>query len=200
MTAAPFPYDAKWDKIRKSLALIGINADTATVLHGKARCPLREELVRLAWRYHTHKMMRRTPTARQFAGEIAASVKKIAAVRDLCAPYHTMVYLIGDKRAAEIHRLLTTVETELQDEAKSVLTSTYENVVRHEGKHRNARKSVLRDYLLELAKVWHELAGASGAPRHRNQFVLAAAALATIDVSIKNVRDFLSSKKTKTTI
>jgi hypothetical protein len=200
----PFHYeDVKWRKVRQSLAGIGVDADTATVLDGKARCSLQTELERLAQQYCTHAQGR-IPTARQFADEIAAQRDKIATVRDLFAPKSWVAYLIGDARAAELHRLLTTVETELQREVKKVFrTAAYAEVLRYEGKRGNAGKPVLRDYLLRLAKVWHELAGESGGPRHRNHFVLAAAApVASVkaNVTIKTVRDFLSGKKTKTTI
>jgi hypothetical protein len=196
----PFHYNAvKWTKIKQSLAVIGVDADTATVLDGKAQCSLQAKLGWLAQRYRSHAQVK-IPTARRFVDEITAQRDKIAAVRDLFAPQCWVAFVIGDARAAEIHRLLTTVETKLQGEVKKVFrTAAYDEVVRHEGRQHNAGKPALRDYLLRLAKVWHKLAGESGEPRHRNRFVHACAA-PVADVTVKNVRDFLSDKKTKTAI
>jgi hypothetical protein len=193
-----FHYDAvQWHKVRKSLAVIGVDADTATV--DKKQGSLRAELERLAQQY-CEKAQMRFPTVRDFINEATDNAKKIAAVRDLFTPkLWPVAYLIGDKRAAEIHHFLTTVETELQEAAKRAMVGAYEQDFRYEDGRHNAGKPALRNYLLRLAAVWDELAGASGEPRHRNRFLRDCAAPVT-GVTIKNVRDFLASKKTKTTI
>jgi hypothetical protein len=198
----------KWRKIKQSLDRIGVDADTATVRKGKIKwageelvplnkrqCALREELERLTQQYQAMTQIR-TPTAHQLVKEITVDIKKIAAARDLFEPYQWPVaYLIGDKNAAAIYQLLAAVETELQVKAKRELAS-YGAQLRY-GKQDNASKLALCDYFLRLAALWDELADESSKPRHRNSFMKACAAPVMPNLTIKNVRDYLS-KKTKT--
>jgi hypothetical protein len=213
----PFHYeDVKWRKIKQSLAVIGgVDADTTTVPHinddgEKTRCSLQTKLERLAQKYCIDAS-RRIVTVRQVIDETTNNIKKIAAARDVFAIASSWVpYLLGDddeigeERAAKIHQLLTTVVIDLQETVKQVGSGSEEGVFRYDGKRGNAGKPALRGYLLRLAKVWDELAGASGEPRYRNRFVHACAEPIVADVTgkkvtIKNVRDYLS-KKTKTKI
>jgi hypothetical protein len=204
-----FHYGPKrWDWVRQSLKVIKINADTATV--GKEQRPLRSELERLArqcWECWENKSSR-PPTVAQVVNTTTNDIKKIATVRDLFG-YEKLTdhgrvvrsfvpVLLDDKRAAEVHQLLTAVVLELEAEVKRVHHGSEIDMFRYEGRQGNASKPALRNYMKRLAAVWDELAGASTAPRHRNRFV---AACVLVDViSIKNVRDFLSNKKTKTKV
>ena len=183
---------AQWVKIRRSLRNIGVDADTVTLQNGKTQCSLRDELEQLAQDYSISEV--RILTARQFADKIAKRRDKIAAVRDLFAPKDWVAFVIGEARAAEVHRLLTVIEAELPVKTKEVICG----LELHEGKPLNAAKPALRDYLLRLTEVWNEVAGETE-PRHRNRFVHACAVPVVPKLSIKNVRDFLSDKKAKAT-
>lgn len=200
----------EWRKIRGSLAAIDVDADTATVLDGKAQCLVRNKLERLAQQYRVYaRLWKRFLTARRFVNEVAKQRNKVAAVRDLFAYGASWVtWAIGEPRAAEIYQLLTTVEAgmqekvtmELQKKAKGLHDSDFDITgLRYGGRQNNAGKPALREYVFRLANVWDELAGKAGEPRHRNRFVLNCAA-PVANVTIKNVRDFLSNKKTKTPI
>jgi hypothetical protein len=206
--------NAKWDKVRKSLDVINVDANTATVLNGdptgEERVLLRTELGRLGRQYHYLTQIR-TPTAREFVGEIVDNAKKVTTARDLFAPTQwPMGYLIGNKRAAEIHCQLSAVEAELQKVEKLVREGAYAEVLRYEGRQGNASKSTLLDYLLRLVALWDELVGEAGETRHRNYFVWACAAAAGVTIkqwdgeerliTTADVRYHLSSKKKKTKI
>lgn len=187
-------YDAKWDKVRKSLDVIGIDADTVMVPHSKTRCLLRDKLERLAQQYRDHASIR-TPTVQQVIDATNDDIEKIAMVRNLFAPHAAFVpYLLGDDRVAELYRLLTAAEIDLQKAVKRVYHGSEISVFRYEGKRDNASKPALRDYLLRLAIVWNDLASKASAPRHRNRFVHACAVTVIPDITIKNVRDYLKQK------
>ena len=213
----PFRYsEAMWHNIKESLDCVGIDADTATLPYinqvvphiNQTRCSLRTELERLAQRYRDG-VSARIPTVRQVVGATTDDIKKIAVVRDLfsiidghyCETFIPL--LLGRERTTEIHQFLSAVEIELQEEVERVHHGSEDEALRCEGAQHNAGKPELRKYVRRLAKVWDKLVvGKSAPPRLRNNFVRVCAVCVVTETKItkRNVRSFLSSEKTKTTI
>jgi hypothetical protein len=205
--------DAKWDKVRKSLDVINIDANTVTVANwdptGKARVPLRVMLEWLAQKYRDKVQRGQTLTEREFINETTNVAQKIATARDLFAPHWLLGFTIGQERAAEIHCQLTAIETELQEKVQSILGGAYGEMFRH-GQQGNASKPALCDYLHWLEALWYELAGKAGEMRHRHRFVRVCADAAGVTIKKRNggrrsiatadVSYHLSSKKKKTAI
>lgn len=160
--------DKEWLGIKRALARVGVDADTALV----NQQPLRAELERQAARYD-ERANEKIPTTRQLHQVINKAVAAIASFRDTFGPRAIATYYSGDELAAEAREVLDRLEVKLRSavvvegrDAPTIAQLGSGIVLEGGGPGSNARKEVQSVYWSSLAAIWTAIVPArTGRPR-----------------------------------
>jgi hypothetical protein len=167
--------DKEWLEIKRVLARVGVDADTALVNQQPLRAELEQQRI-----HYGERANEKIPTTWQLHQVINEALAAIANFHAAFGPQAIATYYAGDELAAEAREALDRIKVKLQSaavvegrDAPTITQVGSDIVLEGGGPPSNARKEVQSRYWSSLARIWTAIVPAATSPPRQIEFLQA---------------------------